>query len=454
MLVHLGVDDIDSPRGGCTTHFIYRLLGKWLKDHRIKLIDYPNLIRLSPGVPWKTRGNGALVLRIDTIRDPKDLFEEALAYAEEYVAEYRHPESQPGIALYTGEINYVLESFSRKALSDIIPSTLLERILSKLGDKILYKRIAGGHRGLIGSLAGIGYRMINTDYTYELIAYRIEENYGKPRRVSKDSIKRMATVMKGKTFLNYDWETDKPLILPHGPDPVLLGIRGEEPEYVIEAYRMLEIEEPVEGAIVFRTNQHTDAHLLRINSLREAFIYRSIRVKVRVYSKPRRIRGGHVIFKVTDGENIVDVAAYEPTGGFRKIVEKLIPGDIVEVMGVVRPMSSSHGPTINLEKLHVIALAPRVKILNPRCPRCGSRLKSAGKDKGYKCPRCGFRAKDIPREIIYLDPPLEPGWYEPPPRAFKHLMKPIERFGREKNRFPRYFVPDKFYFKEYSLYSS
>ena len=447
MIIHLGVDDIDSPRGGCTTHFIYRLLGKWLHDPKVKLIDYPNLIRLNPGVPWKTRGNGALVLRLDTSRDPEDLFEEALAYAEEYVSEYRHPESQPGIALYKGKINALLEWFSRKALSDIIPSTLLDRIIHKLGDKIIYKGIIGGHRGLIGSLAGIGYRMTRTDYTYELIAYRSEENYGKPRKVSSESVKKMAIATRGRTFLNYDWETDKPLILPHGPDPVLLGIRGEEPGDVLEAFGMLDIEEPVEGALIFRTNQHTDAHLLRINSLREAYIYRSVRIKVRVHSKPKRITGGHVIFSVTDGIHVIDVAAYEPTGRFRDVVERLLPGDIVEVMGVVRPMSSRHGPTINLEKLHVIALAPNVKLLNPLCPRCGSRLKSAGKNKGFKCPKCGLRVGGLPREIVYLERKISPGWYEPPPRAFKHLMKPLERFGKEKKRFPDRYTPTNFYLK-------
>jgi tRNA(Ile2)-agmatinylcytidine synthase len=29
-----------------------------------EFIDYPNLIRLNPNAPWKTRGNGAVSLRI------------------------------------------------------------------------------------------------------------------------------------------------------------------------------------------------------------------------------------------------------------------------------------------------------------------------------------------------------------------------------------------------------
>jgi tRNA(Ile2)-agmatinylcytidine synthase len=61
--IHIGFDDTDSPRKGCTTHIAALLVEKLEKLGAI-FTDYPNLIRLNPNVPWKTRGNGALCLRI------------------------------------------------------------------------------------------------------------------------------------------------------------------------------------------------------------------------------------------------------------------------------------------------------------------------------------------------------------------------------------------------------
>ena len=64
-------------------------------------------------------------------------------------------------------------------------------------------------------------------------------------------------------------------------------------------------------------------------------------------------------------------------------------------------------------------------------------MKSMGKGKGYKCPKCKYRdpfARKVPKEIPRE---LSIGWYQPPPRSFKHLMKPLERFGKEKKHPPK-----------------
>ena len=63
--VHLGLDDTDSEEGMCTTYLITIILQKLLKEETI-MLDYPNLIRLNPNIPWKTRGNAALCLRLKT----------------------------------------------------------------------------------------------------------------------------------------------------------------------------------------------------------------------------------------------------------------------------------------------------------------------------------------------------------------------------------------------------
>ncbi len=435
-LVHIGFDDIDSPFGGCTTDLVSQLVVDWVRRDGIRFIDYPNLIRLCPAVPWKTRGNGSVVLRLHVreIDIGVELFEEAVARAYDYVVHFRHPESHPAVVLYVGRVTDRLRWLGRKAVQDIVPIDLVDRLISKLGDRVRVERLCG-RRGVIGALAGIGYTMEDTDYTYELIAYRREDYWGSPRKIDPVSVREMDKMLRGETFLNYDYEIDRPLIAPHGPDPVLFGIRGESPEALVKALEIIRVEEPITRWVLYRTNQATDAHLKRINSLGEAYIYTGIIFRGRVSKPPRRIRGGHVIFGITDGAQEIDVAAYEPTGGFRNIVGKLWIGDLVEIYGVVRPQSSYHGPTVNLEKLRVIEVASRIVYEAPKCPRCGKRMKSMGRGKGYRCPRCGFRdpkAKKIAREIPR---DLRPGFYQPPPRAFKHLMKPIERFGREKKRF-------------------
>lgn len=440
VIIHIGFDDIDSPFGGCTTDFVSRLVMNWYKRKYLEFIDYPNLIRLCPGVPWKTRGNGAVVLRFK-VRDEDvayELFDEAVSEAYEYVSAFKHPKSGPAVVLYIGSIDDNLKWLGRKAVWDLVPLDLVQRIIDKLGDRVKVECIGSIRRGVIGALSSIGNTLMETDYTYELIVYRRQEYWGTPRRVDCNSVKEMDQLTRGETFLNYDYEVDRPLITPHGPDPVLLGIRGENPEALLKALKILRINEPIERWIIYRTNQATDAHLRRIDRLDEAYVYSGIIFRGHVSKSPKRIAGGHVIFSISNGSSEVDVAAYEPTGGFRNIVEKLWINDLVEVYGVVRPSSSRHRKTINLEKLRVIQVAPKIVYEAPKCPKCGKRMKSMGRNKGYKCPRCRYRdpqarktPKEIPRE-------LHRGWYQPPPRSFKHLMKPIERIGREKKHPPKF----------------
>ena len=446
MIIHIGFDDIDSPKGGCTTHLVSKLLLKWIKERKIELIDYPNLIRLNPSVPWKTRGNGSVVIRLRVSNYDKaiDLFEEAVEYTESYTRAYYHPQHQPAIGLYMGEISNYLKWLGRKAVNDIVPLDLLFRILSKDKNRIMWKSFGNKKRGLVGVFSGIGNRLLEGDYTFELIAYRVEENYGKPRKIDLESIKEIDKQYGEDLILNFDYEINRPLIIPHGPDPVLFGLRGEEPEVLRKSYQLIKPLEPIEQAVIYRTNQHTDQHLAKIPNLSKAYPYRGVWVRVWVYDKPKRIIGGHVLLKVTDGERIMDAAAYEPTGGFRNIVEKLHPGDEIELLGMVRPPSSIHPATINIEKIHIVTVKPIIRLENPKCPICGARMKSMGRGKGFKCPKCGYRSTTITKTKKIIPRDLEPGWYEPPPRAFKHLMKPIKRFGKEKQYFPKIYKPKQF----------
>ena len=58
--MYVAVDDTDSVKGNCTTFLATEII-KELSD--LDLIGNPRLVRLNPAVPWKTRGNGSLVMR-------------------------------------------------------------------------------------------------------------------------------------------------------------------------------------------------------------------------------------------------------------------------------------------------------------------------------------------------------------------------------------------------------
>ncbi|MEM2663262.1 MAG: tRNA(Ile2) 2-agmatinylcytidine synthetase TiaS, partial [Metallosphaera sp.] len=70
----IGVDDHDSPEGGCTTHFSSLLLKEFNKAN-VRVVGYPRLTRLNPNIPWKTRGNASVSFVVETERDQAELLE-------------------------------------------------------------------------------------------------------------------------------------------------------------------------------------------------------------------------------------------------------------------------------------------------------------------------------------------------------------------------------------------
>jgi tRNA(Ile2)-agmatinylcytidine synthase len=420
--IHLGIDDTDSLAGGCTTRIAASLV-RTLDSKGPVFLDYPNLIRLNPNVPWKTRGNGAVCLRIESELDAEEVLELA---AEEIERSSRlgDPGTDPGIAVIVGPVSSEIAEFSLEALTRVVmPDEAVSAVSSVGGEALSY----GSTRGIIGALAAIGTRL-DDDYTYELIAYRSKGFIGKPRLVDIESVLGMNDEMRKVTFNNVDPETGRILITPRGPDPILCGVRGENPEAVYKAFHMLRFREPIEAWMIFRTNQGTDAHLVRRYRVSALQDHSAVVVEGLVREKPRTIRGGHVIFPLEDETGSVPCAAYEPTGRFRETIRKLEPRDSVRVFGGMRAADKEIPRTLNLEKLEILKLATCVSSLNPLCPHCGKRMKSAGKAQGYRCERCGGRASSKIQQVVDRD--LEEGVYLPPPRAHRHLTKPQVRYLR------------------------
>ena len=437
-VLHIGIDDIDSPSGGCTTHAAYRLVKELLHNfHDLRLIDYPNLVRLNPAVPFKTRGNGAVSIRVSVRRELIDRVVDLVAkFIERYIRSYEfRTDEDYAVAILMGEVPELLLNFYRKALTDFIHVDYLMKIIRSLGSKCIIP--LGIRRGLIGALAAIGW-FLKCDCTYELIAYRSAERLDPERCIDLESVKLMDNKFKNRTFLNFDYEENKLLIAPHGPDPVLLGIRGEDPNTLVEAFNTLKLCEDVEGWMIFRTNQGTDAHLI----CRDLSSFRYLQTgctKAVVDLKPRILPGGDVIFRVKDPinhgqKNSVWVAVFKETG-LTGVARELVEGDEAYVCGSVRYWIGL-GPVLHLEKLVLTKLAQIKVVRNPRCPRCGARMKSSGRNKGWKCIKCGFRTREAEKDVQYIKRELRRRTYIPKDSAVKHLTKPAARYGRERDCIP------------------
>lgn len=426
--MHIGLDDTDSTRKGCTTYVAAVLVEK-LQKLDAEFTDYPNLIRLNPNVPWKTRGNGALCLRIRYDKNVEGQIKETVVKTVEEQADFEFKGTDPGIVFFEGaEIPREIKVFAKNAITGIVTLKDAVKLLAKFGGEAVgFKK----GRGIIGGLAAAG-ETLRGDYTYEILAYRLAENYGLKRQVDEDSILEMDVATTPYTFNNVDAEKHRVIITPRGPDPILLGIRGETPEIVKKALAMVKPLEPVERWVIFRTNQGTDAHLKKVEKLSQIKPYSPVIVRGTVAANPRTIPKRHIIFSIRDESAEVDCAAYEPTGSLRKVVSKLLVGDYVEVYGGVRAPMQHLPLTINLEKIRVLGLAPKTAFHNPVCQKCDRRLKSMGKGKGFRCEKCGSRYRDLGKVEVKLKRDLRRGLYITPTRSQRHLTKPFRRYGMEK----------------------
>jgi len=438
--MHVGIDDTDSPRTGCTT-YVAALLVVRLNELGVSFIDYPNLVRLNPNVPWKTRGNGALCLRFTC---NENLVEEIKAIVVDIVEENSDMDyagTEPGVVFFFGgHIPKKLTTFAKQTIQGIVKmQEALKLIRAFEAEALGFK----SGRGIIGALASIG-ETLDGDHTYELIAYRTPGNRGKPRRLEVASVRKMNEKTASLTFNNVDPETGRVLITPHGPDPILYGIRGETPAVVKHAHKMIRSLEPIERWTIFRTNHGTDAHLRRVASIREVHPHNPVIVKGTVSKAPWIIPRRHTIFTISDETGQIDCAAYEPTGDLRRAAKQLIVGDVIEAYGGVRPASSKHPVTMNLEKLRVLKLAPKLVFQNPLCRHCGRRMESMGAGKGFRCDKCGFRSSKWKKLVVKENRGLQKKLYVTSPRSQRHLTKPLSRYGLEKSGKPKTIISNWF----------
>jgi tRNA(Ile2)-agmatinylcytidine synthase len=427
--MHIGFDDTDSTRQGCTT-YVAALVLEELEKLGISFLDYPGLIRLNPNVPWKTRGNGALCLRIEYEADLENQIKDCVVRLVEENADFDWKGTDPGIVFLTAaEVPPEISVFAKKAETTVVT---LKEALNLIREFHAEALGYNTQRGIIGALAAIG-ETLKQDYTFELIAYRTNENLGTKRRVDEESVFRMDSALQPYTFNNVDTETRRVIITPRGPDPILFGVRGETAQTVKQALGLVKPLEPVRRWVIFRSNQGTDMHLKRIETLSEAQPYGSIFAKGTVSRNPEIVPLRHVVFAIADQTAPLDCAAYEPTGALRKIARQLEVGDEIEIYGAVRKPHAGKPLTVNLEKINILKLAPKTRMQNPACPNCGKHLKSMGKNQGFRCEKCKTKFQDLKKQQVNQARDLKAGLYVTSTRSQRHLTKPLRRYGLEKH---------------------
>jgi tRNA(Ile2)-agmatinylcytidine synthase len=422
-IYHIGIDDTDSSEGMCTTFLVFNLVQRLLiqKCGMIQLIDYPNLIRLNPNIPWKTRGNAALAIRTETSLAGAKLFDMCKTMVRKFSTSDC---ANSGLVLYEGEqIPEEVSEFSRRALHSVVSVKQAKQLIKRFGMLSLGLRSS---QGLVGAVAAIG-NQLREDFTFELIGYRRDTS--KPRILDSSRILEMDYATRPSTFNSYDEEYDRILILPHGPDPVLFGIRGETPSAVRRAFEMLRPIDNLRGYMMFRSNQGTGEHLKEELNLANAKAYSSGFVKGFVSNKPRMDVGGHVFFPLKNSDGEILCACYEPTGTFRFNAMALEINDEIIAGGGIRKRTSKHPAVLNLEYFQPLHLAARQRWQNPKCPACAAKMDSLGFDQGFRCSHCGYKSKKVKKVRIEIPRGLKKREiYLPPIKAHRHLTKPRQRF--------------------------
>ena len=427
-MLHIGIDDTDSIKGGCTTWLATEIIAELSE---FNLIGPPRLVRLNPNVPWKTRGNAAVALTFGKGVGSKILVgefgkEKIYMYTTGRDMEYdKHAileristlvmggsmsDSQPGIVI--SDV-FLPEGLYWQGVTNIVT----EEILSDAIEGAISQGYRGS-RGIYGAACSIAWtgsssKSNGISHTWELIGYREKEKWGSKRDISASSVHEIGHL--DGVFSCHDSD-GKVAMVPNSPCPVLWGFRGTEHKTLIDNFDNLGPEKPFRW-ILYKTNQATDDHL-RTMEISDISDGDSVWLEVVVSSKPNVIKGGHRFFKVSDSEgSTVKCAAFEPSKTFRHAIDSLEVGDILIICG------SFKKDTINLEKIRLLELTKRFsKSANPVCD-CGRRTHSSGKGMHYRCKVCG-KKYDRP-EMIEITPNLEIGWYEPPASARRHLTTPI-----------------------------
>ena len=392
-ILYIGIDDTDSPKGMCTTFLAYKIINR-LKKENVDFLDFPNLIRFNPNIPWKTRGNGAVGLKIST-SNPKKIKNLVKKLVKNY-SDIKNG-ANPGLVFcQDGNVPDDFFKLSSDAMWKLIHRNHAKKILLKHNLDFFY---LGNGQGLVGATSVIGYNF--KDQTYELLSYRKPSKFGKKRSIDKLKVKHMQEKTYPNTFNSFDSNNNKVLLMPHGPDPVFYGVRGENTTTLISASKMIQPKEKLAGYLIFKSNQGTGDHLKNEIDVNTFLPYTSGTLQGNVNSFPFVMKGGHVFFSINSNNKKIHCAVYKPTG-MTNIAKELIIGDIIKVGGGVRKSTKNHPRILNLEFIQILKLEKKTKLINPLCQNCKKRMKSKGKNQGFQCLRCKNTSKFKTQQLFSI----------------------------------------------------
>ena len=173
-VLNIGFDDTDSPTGMCTTFLAYKIVDL-LQKQKTEFLDFPKLIRFNPNIPWKTRGNGAVSLKIKT-RNPSKIKNQI----KNLVSKYSDTKNgaNPGLVFFENDsIPSEFIKFSNLALWQLINRNSAKKFIQKNNLDFFYE---GNGQGLVGAISAIGYDF--HDHTLELLSYRKKKKIWKGKK--------------------------------------------------------------------------------------------------------------------------------------------------------------------------------------------------------------------------------------------------------------------------------
>ncbi|HIG20010.1 MAG: hypothetical protein CXT67_01300 [Methanobacteriota archaeon] len=409
----IGLDDTDSVDGGCTT-WDFHLLLTHLEECDFTVIGHPNLVRLWPFAPERTRGNAALSAEVQTGSSPNGLidilddwfrnqYNSIKSSQTSVISESASP------VLVFNETRFPEEWYWNAVRGYINPSDRVNEV-SSISSARFWSKDGGQElshltRGLVGASSAIAWRGEN-DWTWEATAWRTADNIGSFRKVPSMLVGEMSDKFP-KTILNRDPNAGDTLIAPRTPCPVLYGIRSEDSSVAEQAHNWLQSNEDVEKAFamrVHRSNQATDDHIQNICS-------------GMVISKVREVKGGHASLGVFDGKKHCTLVAFKQGGEVNRLLKSLVVGDLVKWRGLISPNSEIH-----LESLMCSDGVPR-QLSRPNC-QCGGKLYRQGIGQPLRCEQCGNTGVSV-----WLSTGFESinQWVEPLSSNRRHLAKPLSR---------------------------
>ncbi|MFA5943350.1 MAG: tRNA(Ile)(2)-agmatinylcytidine synthase [Candidatus Thermoplasmatota archaeon] len=426
----LAFDNTDGPDGGCTTHAAFHVL---LALPDLALRGLPRLVRLNPNVPWKTRGNGAVVLPLGKPEGPQvrvgelcgrevlafpegrpaQPTQEVLERAWSALTKLAQPQAMPGLVLCAEPPPSTLYW---QAVRTFVPPSDSKAAADSLD---LPHRATGDGRGLVGSLAAAAWP--GPPSSFEVIAYREPQRWGQARDL--DPAPLLGLDATGATYHTADPTTGRLACVPRTPDPVLCGLRGRDPERLVAAAipaLLRAAREPIDGWLLWATNHGSGDHVDPVEGVAAAPPLGTIQIEAEVTAPAQRRQGGHAFVALRDAAGMdFEAVAFEPTHTFRDALSALLPGDRIVVVGAFQD------GLVKLEKLRVVAPAPHRIRQNPSCPKCGRRMRSKGPSTGFRCSACKERLPPTAMEWVESPRGVSMDWHEPPVMARRHLHRPV-----------------------------